>query len=327
MKDRRKKSHETEQTYRSLIQSIKDYAIFMLDKKGVITTWDQGAMKLFGYKRGEIVGANFSILFTAEDQKKKIPQSDMATAIAEGRQLDERQYVHKNKTRFWSNGVLTSSKDKQGAHQGFSKIMRDVTEQTELHRTAVHNSTHDFLTGLPNRSCFEENLIDSILNNEKGCFLAVMYMDFNNFKRTNDEQGHRFGDLVLIEIAHRLSHSVRSSDMVARFGGDEFVILTRGLESEADGVRLAQKTIHLFDEPIVIEKKSINTSVSIGLAFYPTHGKKPSELLHFADSALYQAKRLGGSQYQLYDPSRVKVFGQKKNGPKKSEHAAPSTDS
>lgn len=300
-KERRLLPTQTELSYRTLIQNIKDYAIFMLDKKGKVTSWDQGGVKLFGYTRNEIIGRKFNVLFTAEDKKKGTPDSDMASAIGEGRHLDERQYVRKNKTKFWSSGVLTSSRDKKGVHQGFSKIMRDVTQQNDLHKTAVHNSTHDFLTGLPNRNCFEETLIESIRRTKKGKMLAILYMDFDNFKRTNDELGHRLGDLVLIEIAHRLTRNIRITDMAARFGGDEFVIIAKELESHAEVARFAKKIINAFRTPIVVEKKKIQTSVSAGVALYPNDGKKPSELLRFSDMALYEAKRLGGNQYQFYD--------------------------
>lgn len=308
-KDRRQETAQIEQSYRSLVENIKDYAIFMLDKKGRVGSWDQGGVKLFGYKRGEIIGKKYSVLFTKEDRNRGLPGSDMVTAIEEGRHLDERQYVRKDKTKFWSSGVLTSTKDKKGIHQGFSKIMRDVTQQIDLHKTAVHNSLHDFLTGLPNRNFFEENLIESMSRVKKGNVLAVLYMDFNNFKRTNDEQGHKFGDLVLIEIAHRLSRNIRVSDVVARFGGDEFVILAKNLYSKKDVSRFAQKIIIAFRAPIIIQKRVIKTSVSMGVALYPNDGRKPDELLRFSDMALYQAKKLGGNQYKFY----AKTYGKKKS--------------
>lgn len=225
-----------------------------------------------------------------------------------GRCLDERRYVRKNKTEFWSSGVLTSTRDAKGVHQGFSKIMRDVTQQIDLHSTAVHNSTHDYLTGLPNRNFFENSLIESIRSAKKGNVLAIFYMDFNNFKRTNDAEGHRFGDLVLIEIAHRLSHAIRIADVVARFGGDEFVILVKQLRNKAAAVRAAEKIIRMFDAPIRIEKRTIKTSVSIGAALYPTDGRKPSNLLRLSDMALYQAKKLGGNQFQFYRKGMTKSF-------------------
>lgn len=299
-RERRAQTSDVEQSYRTLVENIKDYAIFMLDRKGRITSWDQGSVKLFGYKKGEIMGKKFSVLFTKEDNKRGAPDFDMRNAVSDGRHLDERQYLRKNKTKFWSSGVLTSTRDKSGTHQSFSKIMRDVTQQNDLHTTAVHNSTHDFLTGLPNRNFFEESFIASIGKTKKENLLAVLYMDFNNFKRTNDQEGHRFGDLVLIEIAHRLSHAIRTSDMAARFGGDEFVVLAKQLENRASAVRIARKLVRAFDAPILIHRRVIKTSVSIGVALYPTDGKKPADLLRFSDMALYRAKKRGGNQFQFY---------------------------
>ncbi|MEJ0021987.1 MAG: sensor domain-containing diguanylate cyclase [Candidatus Doudnabacteria bacterium] len=298
-KDRRKQTTKIAESYRSLIENIKDYAIFMMDKKGIVTSWDQGGVKLFGYKRNEIIGKKFSVLFTKEDLKKAVPDSDMITAVKDDRHLDERQYIRKNRTKFWSSGVLTSTKDKKGVHQGFSKIMRDVTRQNDLHKTAVHSSTHDFLTGLPNRNFFEENLIESVSRTKKGNMFAVLYMDFDNFKRTNDEHGHRFGDLVLIEIARRLCDSIRISDIAARFGGDEFVILANDLQNK-DAAGFATKILNAFRTPIIMEKKIIQTSVSIGVALYPVNSRKPGELLIFSDKALYLAKKSGGNQCVMY---------------------------
>lgn len=302
-RDRRKHPTQIEQSYRSLVESIKDYAIFMMDKKGIIVSWDQGGVKLFGYHRDKIVGKNFSVLFTSNDIKKGTPETDMAMAIEKGQRLDEREYRRANKTKFWSSGVLTSTRDKEGTHQGFSKIMRDVTQQNDLHKTAVHNSTHDFLTGLPNRNFFEQALMESIKATTPGNILAVLYMDFDSFKRTNDQKGHRVGDLVLIEIAHRLCRNIRMSDLAARFGGDEFVILGKQLESNKDVIRFTKKVLGAFHAPIVIEKKAIKTSVSIGVSLYPNDGTKPSELLRFSDMALYQAKKFGGNQFQFYEKS------------------------
>ncbi len=298
--ERRKPTYLSEQTYRSLIENVKDYAIFMLDTKGIITSWDQGARKLFGYQRNEIIGKNYSILFSKEDLKNKIPHSDMVSAVSEGRHLDERQYVRKNRSKFWSSGVLTSSTDKKSAHHGFSKIMRDVTEQTDLHKTVVHNSLHDFLTGLPNRSYFEEHLIDCIDKIKKEEFLVIFYMDFDNFKKINDTQGHEAGDQVLIAITQRLIHNIRKSDLVSRFGGDEFVILAKGFKSKESVKIFAQKIVSCFKTPVGIKRKIINTSVSIGIALYPTDEVKPGLLLRYADLALYQSKKLGGNQYQFY---------------------------
>jgi len=299
--NRRKIDHSIEQNYRSLVENIQDYAIFMLDKKGCVTSWDQGARKQFGYTRKEVMGKNFSFLFSPSDIKKGVPNSDLAVALDKGRSLDEREYVRKNKTSFWSTGVLTSTIDLNKTHIGFSKIMRDITEQKDLQKTVLHRSTHDYLTGLPNRGFFEEMLLKSIHDEKKKNFLAIFFLDFNNFKLVNDEEGHRVGDLLLIEIAARLTKNIRLTDVAARIGGDEFVLLLRSFEKQEDIKKFADKILKVFKPQIVVGKKKIKTSVSFGIATYPNDGKKAGDLLHHADMALYQSKKKGGNQYNFYE--------------------------
>ncbi len=298
--DRRKIDHSIEQNYRSLVENIQDYAIFMLDKKGCVTSWDQGARKHFGYTRKEVVGKNFSIFFSPADIRKGVPKKDLSIALDKGRALDEREYVKKDKTRFWSTGVLTSTIDLSKNHVGFSKIMRDITEQKDLQRTVLHRSTHDYLTGLPNRDFFEELLIKSMHDEKSKKLLAIFFLDFNNFKLVNDEEGHRVGDLLLIEIAARLTKNIRLTDVAARLGGDEFVILLRSFEKQADIKKFADKILKIFKPEIIVGKKKIKTSVSFGIAVYPQDGKKAGDLLHHADMALYQSKKKEGNQYNFY---------------------------
>lgn len=272
----------------------------MLDKKGNILSWDQGAEKQLGYVRKDIIGKNFSKIFTPEDAKRGVPELDMKVALSEGRHLDERQYVKKNGKLFWASGVLTSTTDKQGKHQGFSKIMRDVTEQKNLQATVTHQSTHDFLTGLPNRRFFEEVFSRAVQDTKGKYLLALFFLDFNNFKHINDSKGHRIGDFTLIEIADRLTKCIRLSDMVARLGGDEFVIVAGGFEDAKAIKKFSEKVLKMFRSPIKILKHKINTTVSIGVAVYPTDSTKTADLLHFSDSALYDAKKVGGNQYRFY---------------------------
>jgi len=298
--ERRKRNIESEHSYKSLIENITDYAIFMLDKKGNVVSWDRGAKKQLGYTRPEVMGRSFSLFFTPKDKRNGVPKQDMATALSKGRALDEREYVRKDKTKYWSSGVLTSTVDKTGTHQGFSKIMRNVTEQKELQNMMLHRSTHDFLTMLPNRRYFEQSLVKALRAAEKTSLVAIMYLDFNNFKAINDEIGHKYGDLALIEIAHRLTKHIRSTDMVSRLGGDEFVILLRGFKNQTQINTFATKILRTFRSKIIVGKRKFLTTVSMGIAIHPQHGKKPADLLHHADMALYEAKKAGGNKFITY---------------------------
>lgn len=294
-------SVDVAKSYRSLVENISDYAIFMLDKQGKVLSWDKGAALQFGYTSREIIGKSFSVFFTPKDIKSGLPAFDLKEARSFGRHIDERHYVRKNGREYWGTAVLTSTTDRKGAHHGFSMIMRDVTEEKNLQRIIMHRSTHDYLTGLPNRRIFEQNLLDSLYNNKKGNISAILFMDFNNFKHVNDKHGHGFGDLVLVQIAARLLKSIRVTDLVARLGGDEFVILTSGFSDVMDIKLFAEKIIRIFHIPFKIGKKLVRTTVSIGVALYPKDGSKASQLLHYSDMALYEAKKNGGNQVWFYN--------------------------
>lgn len=301
MKEKRhNQSINVAKSYRSLVENISDYAIFMLDKKGIILSWDKGAALQFGYTSKEIIGKSFSIFFSHKDVKAELPAFDLKEARTLGRHIDERHYVRKSGKEYWGTAVLTSTTDKKGVHQGFSMIMRDVTEEKNLQQIIMHRSTHDYLTGLPNRRIFEQNLLECINNNKKGNICAILFLDFNNFKHVNDKQGHGFGDLVLVQIAARLLKGIRVTDMVARLGGDEFVILCTGFSDVADIKLFGEKIIRIFQMPFKIGKSVVNTTVSIGVALFPNDGKKASQLLHYSDMALYEAKKNGGNQVWFY---------------------------
>lgn len=134
--------------------------------------------------------------------------------------------------------------------------------------------------------------------------VAILFLDFNNFKAINDKHGHKYGDMALIEISHRLSKGIRISDMVARLGGDEFVILLRGFENQKQIEDFAKKILKIFRKEIIVGKRKFTTTVGIGIAIHPNHGKRASDLLHHSDVALYEAKKAGGNRYVIYSKNK-----------------------
>ena len=130
--ERRETYRGTEDIYRKAIEDIRDYAIFLTDADGIVTTWNVGAQHILGYTEQEIVGKDGSKLFTVEDRAKLIPQKELATAAATGRAEDERWHVRRDGSRFWASGVVTSVRDQDGDLIGFVKVMRDMTERNKL---------------------------------------------------------------------------------------------------------------------------------------------------------------------------------------------------
>ncbi|MGC2461382.1 MAG: EAL domain-containing protein [Steroidobacteraceae bacterium] len=182
-----------------------------------------------------------------------------------------------------------------------------VTARTEGLETANkqlrHLATHDALTGLPNRVLMDDRISQCIaLSDRQGQTFAVILLDLDRFKLVNDSLGHRVGDELLKEVAHRLKSVVRDIDTVARLGGDEFVlIITQSPERDAvQGV--ARRIIEVMQASVRIAGVEIRTSPSIGIAFYPHDAATVETLLAHADAAMYYAKQQGRNNFQYYMP-------------------------
>ncbi|WP_240421222.1 bifunctional diguanylate cyclase/phosphodiesterase [Paenibacillus periandrae] len=173
-------------------------------------------------------------------------------------------------------------------------VMRDITERKKSEQTIYHLAYHDTLTDLPNRRLFMDRLRKEVqLAKRHHTQLAIMFLDLDRFKDINDSLGHEAGDLILIESAKRLSHCVGPNGLVARLGGDEFVVLLKSLSSltEVESVSINIQTS--LQEPIELAGQLHRMSCSMGVAFFPSNGRDPDELLKRADMALYAAKDMG----------------------------------
>jgi diguanylate cyclase (GGDEF)-like protein len=178
----------------------------------------------------------------------------------------------------------------------------DVTDQRRAHARIAHMARHDGLTNLPNRYAFRERMQEALAeSDEAGRMLAVMCVDVDNFKSVNDSLGHPTGDALLCAVAERLVRSVRETDMVARFGGDEFAILQPRIARIDDADRLANRLIDDLRKPFLIDGELVYASASIGIALAPKHGNDPDILQKNADLALYAAKTDGKRTYRFFE--------------------------
>ena len=198
--------------------------------------------------------------------------------------------------------------DGNGKAQGFRGIISDITERQKAEEIIRHQAFHDPLTGLANRILFYDRMqmaFKLAKRNQK--MVAVIILDIDRFKEINDTHGHMAGDKILESVAERLSGLVRSSDTVARYGGDEFTLIMPSLSCESDALVIVKKIISVFDSPFHIEKTSINVTSSVGVAIYPAHGTNADTLMNKADNAMYRAKAMGRNKYCFYgnesDPS------------------------
>ena len=190
-----------------------------------------------------------------------------------------------------------------------SRAMRYAIERKRMEERLHHMATHDSLTGLPNRTLFNDRLTHAIelsrrLSSGKNdkWELAVMLLDLDNFKTANDTYGHPQGDLLLQAVTEQLRKCVRASDTVARMGGDEFTLIFENVSGADDAESLARKVLATFDRPIRFGDHELKVTASIGVSLYPRDGRDAQVLLSHADIAMYRAKRFKNA-YMFFDGS------------------------
>ncbi len=193
-----------------------------------------------------------------------------------------------------------------GADGGFLFIFYDVTERRQLAAQMSRLAYSDGLTGLPNRMQLERDLHAALAAaDRRGHALALLFIDLDRFKPINDTHGHAMGDRVLCEVARRLQGALRATDITARIGGDEFVVLLPALKDATDCVRVAEKLLAALGEPMHLEGQTLTVGASIGLVTYPAGGHDAESLLRQADAAMYAAKQAGRNGYRVVDSAAL----------------------
>ncbi len=195
--------------------------------------------------------------------------------------------------------TLVRSRDQQVGHLVLS--LRDISERRRAAAHLQHLARLDVLTQLPNRLQFQEHLNRALQHQQRDRYLALLFVDLDDFKQVNDAFGHDIGDALLQQVAHRLQQALRQGDLAARWGGDEFVVLLE-LSRQDEAVVVADKLIKALNEPFDLAGHILTATPSIGIALAPEHGNEAGDLLRHADAAMYVAKREGRNQYSLYRP-------------------------
>lgn len=255
--------------------------------------------RLTGYQNEEVLGYNCRFLQGPDTDLETI--REVREGIRDARQVQAvlRNY-RKDGTPFWNELKVAPVHDEDGQLTHFIGEQHDITTQRDHEERLAYQATHDLLTGLPNRKLMEERLAKAASDTSSDSFIAVLYLDLDGFKPINDTLGHQTGDKVLQEVARRLSQEIDPKNNVARFGGDEFVVVMPACKDEAAVQALAEFILSAIARPYRVEGNDLSITVSIGIARSKGHLESPLTLVRRADMAMNQAKRKGYNSIHWY---------------------------
>ncbi len=302
---------QSEQLHRFIVNNSPDL-IFILDHACHVSFINDRAEALLNFSPESMTGAHITELIDPEDCDQA--RLFFERVIQEGDQLATAELCFRSNGLFarkhYFEVTVSSSNNPQQGIPGFERgelmlygSARDITERKEAADYINFQAYHDLLTRLPNRVLFKDRLSVTIFkatrNNSQ---FAVMFLDLDRFKVVNDTLGHPLGDRLLQSVAQRLLESMRSSDTLSRFGGDEFILLFPEVTSIEGVEQIADKFIHALKQPFYIKGHEIYIGCSIGIAMFPADGEDMETLIQNADVAMYNAKSKGRDSYCLFSP-------------------------
>jgi len=265
-------------------------AVVVTDLQGSIIDWNQGSESLYGYSKEQAIGKSVNMLHVPEDSAH-ITSEVISAVEKEGKWTGEIRMLHQDGHIGWIESMCVPIYDENSQMIGALGINRDITKRKNETERLEHLAHYDQLTNIPNRYLLLDRLKHLILQAERNeDRFALLFIDIDKFKLINDTQGHIFGDKVLIEVALRLKHAIRHSDTLARFGGDEFVILLEKISDKKDASVMTSALLKALETELIIDDKTINISCSIGIATFPDDGTTTDKLLIMADKGMYQTK-------------------------------------
>lgn len=281
-------------------QSLVNLGCWDWDLKTNKQIWSNETYRIFGIDSGiEPSRTLFENLIHPDDLERTQAATQEGIDAGVDFNFEFRIILPNGVERYISTHVGIKS-DEEGNSIRLLGTNQDITEQKEIELRIIHQAYHDPLTQLPNRMKLNQELESLLQQGESaGHPFAILWVDLDYFKQINDNHGHLAGDAVLQEVAKRLNAQIQRGDLVARVGGDEFIIM---LQSAGDAQKLnscAQKILKEFQQPILFENLLLRVGTSIGGAVYPLHGNSVESLFRAADTALYQVKEGGRNAYIL----------------------------
>jgi diguanylate cyclase (GGDEF)-like protein/PAS domain S-box-containing protein len=256
--------------------------------------------RITGYSSQDVLGRNARLL-----QGSDVAQPELITVRAA---LHDERACHvvlrnyrKDGSMYWNELHIAPVRNDAGAVTHYIGVHSDITDAKTHQDELARQANHDSLTGLPNRNLLWDRIDGACARTLRyGDFAAVAFLDLDNFKVVNDSLGHTLGDHLLRAVAARLQAALRTTDTVARQGGDEFVLVLSDQKTEQQVASELERIVQSFLKPFAVEGRDVFVTASIGAALYPQDAKDPESLMKSAELAMYRAKDSGRNSYQLY---------------------------
>ncbi|MES9853224.1 MAG: EAL domain-containing protein [Candidatus Thiodiazotropha sp. L084R] len=276
-------------------------SVVITDLNGLIEYVNPKFCEVSGYTSAEVIGEHTQMLGADTNDKELFSQ--MWKTIENG-EVWKGDFCtkRKNGTIYWESAVIAPIRDDNKITTHYLAVKEDITDQKAIEEKLVHQATHDQLTGLPNRFLAFDRL-EQLLQRAKrsDAYVAIIYIDLDNFKNVNDSMGHSIGDELLVKIAKRIQEQLRTEDTLARVGGDEFLAIIPDVTNlSTDLERVVTRLLITTEAPVLLNSREITISSSLGIAIYPEDGNTVSSLMSNADIAMYDAKHAGRNTFRFF---------------------------
>ncbi len=275
-------------------------AIMVLDADGLIRMVNSSFSKITGFTETDIVGKSPRLLrATREDERRY--DTMWTSVLKHGHWRGELWRRKKSGETYPEWTSITAVKDSQEKVLEYVIIGSDMSERKYAEDRILYQANYDQLTNLPNRNLFMDRLHQSLQRVQReGTVLAVLFIDLDRFKNINDSLGHSAGDKLLVKVAKVMKQTVRESDTIARFGGDEFAVILSPIYGPKNASRVASALLEALSSPLDIDGYEAIIGASIGISMYPADGTVEEELVKNSDTAMYRAKESGRNNYQFF---------------------------
>lgn len=299
---------QTESWFAALLSGVRDFALFSLDAQGRIDSWSVSALRQTGFSKTEAAGCTMHRFYHPEENRQGRAAEQIDCARREGWHLDEGWCVRKDGGRFWCQILVAAIEGEVGVVSGFTVVLRDTTERRLSSEELRRLLTTDYLTGAVNRSHFTEMAEREMLRHQRyGGALSVIMLDIDHFKRINDSFGHAAGDRLLRSLVESCRAELRATDVLARLGGEEFVVLLPGIGLDAAVETAERLRARVARDLAFLDGAPVHVTVSLGCATMTEAGCELDSTLKVADQALYRAKQFGRNRVEVGGPGSANV--------------------